>query len=69
MKALPDGRVALVTGGSRGSGAATAALLARHGARVATPEDVAGAILLLASGQAGFVTGTSLPVSGGMLLH
>lgn len=34
--------------------------------RIAQPEDVAGAILLLASDQAGFVTGCYLPVSGGM---
>lgn len=33
--------------------------------RNATPEDVAGTILLLASGHASFVTGTYLPVSGG----
>lgn len=33
--------------------------------RNAAPEDVAGAILLLASGHAGFVTGAYLPVSGG----
>ena len=33
--------------------------------RNANPEDVAGAILLLASGHAGFVTGAYLPVSGG----
>ncbi len=34
--------------------------------RIATPEDVAGAILLLASAQAGFVTGVYLPVNGGL---
>jgi 3-oxoacyl-[acyl-carrier protein] reductase len=36
--------------------------------RVARPEDVAGAILLLAAGELGFVTGASLPVDGGMTL-
>ncbi len=34
--------------------------------RIATPEDVAGAILMLASERAGFVTGTYVPVDGGM---
>jgi 3-oxoacyl-[acyl-carrier protein] reductase len=30
------------------------------------PEDIAGAILLLASDEAKFITGTYLPVSGGI---
>lgn len=34
--------------------------------RVAEPEDVAGAVLLLASHYAGFVSGTYLPPSGGI---
>lgn len=34
--------------------------------RIASPEDVAGAVLLLASSYAGFITGTYLPVSGGI---
>jgi 3-oxoacyl-[acyl-carrier protein] reductase len=34
--------------------------------RIATPEDVAGAILMLASEKTGFVTGTYVPVDGGM---
>jgi NAD(P)-dependent dehydrogenase (short-subunit alcohol dehydrogenase family) len=33
--------------------------------RVCTPEDVAGAMLFLASGLAGFITGAALPVDGG----
>lgn len=33
--------------------------------RVAEPEDIAGAILLMVSDHAGFVTGTYTPVSGG----
>ncbi len=33
--------------------------------RVARPEDIAGAVLMLVSDYAGFVTGTYLPVSGG----
>ncbi len=37
--------------------------------RVARPEDVAGAILLLAAGELGFVTGASLTVDGGMTLQ
>lgn len=37
--------------------------------RIATPEDVAGAILMLASGAAGFVTGTYLDVNGGLTMR
>lgn len=34
--------------------------------RVATPEDIAGAVVMLVSGEAGFVTGAYIPVSGGI---
>ncbi len=34
--------------------------------RIATPEDVAGAVLMIASHHAGFVTGSYTPVDGGM---
>lgn len=34
--------------------------------RIALPEDIAGAILLLASDEARFITGTYLPVNGGI---
>jgi 3-oxoacyl-[acyl-carrier protein] reductase len=34
--------------------------------RVATPEDIAGAVVMLVSGDAGFVTGAYVPVSGGV---
>jgi 3-oxoacyl-[acyl-carrier protein] reductase len=33
--------------------------------RVAMPEDIAGAVLLLASSEARFITGAYLPVNGG----
>lgn len=33
--------------------------------RIATPDDVAGAVLMMASGHAGFVTGVDLAVQGG----
>ncbi len=36
--------------------------------RNATPEDVAGAVLLLASSEARFLNGIYLPVSGGALM-
>jgi NAD(P)-dependent dehydrogenase (short-subunit alcohol dehydrogenase family) len=46
-----------------------AALVARIPlGRLATPEDQAGAILFLASSLAGYVTGVTIDVSGGMLL-
>ena len=34
--------------------------------RIGLPEDVAGAVLFLASGEARFISGTYLPVSGGI---
>jgi len=34
--------------------------------RIAQPEEVAQAILFLASEAAGFITGTTLPVDGGI---
>lgn len=37
--------------------------------RIATPEDVAGAILMLASDAASFVTGVYLDVNGGMTMR
>jgi 2-hydroxycyclohexanecarboxyl-CoA dehydrogenase len=47
--------------------AETQGAIARHYplGRLGKPEDVAGAVLFLASGQAGFITGQTLSVSGG----
>jgi 3-oxoacyl-[acyl-carrier protein] reductase len=36
--------------------------------RIATPEDVAGAIFLLASNEAQYITGTYLTVNGGIFM-
>jgi NAD(P)-dependent dehydrogenase (short-subunit alcohol dehydrogenase family) len=36
--------------------------------RYATPDEVAAAVLFLASDQAGFITGTVLPIDGGMTM-
>ncbi len=76
-----QGRVALVTGASRGIGAATARALAGHGAAVAVnyfqsreaADHVVGQIVAtggraLAGDEGGFVSGAYLPVSGGNLL-
>ncbi len=37
--------------------------------RISTPEEVAPAVLFLASGMAGYITGSTLNVSGGMLMR
>jgi NAD(P)-dependent dehydrogenase (short-subunit alcohol dehydrogenase family) len=35
--------------------------------RLARPEDIAAAVLFFVSEQAGYITGTTLPVDGGYL--
>jgi 3-oxoacyl-[acyl-carrier protein] reductase len=64
---LLEGKVALVTGASRGIGAATARLLARHGAAVAVNfhQSGAAAATLVSEIEAAFVSGAYVPVSGG----
>jgi 3-oxoacyl-[acyl-carrier protein] reductase len=37
-------------------------------ARMGTPEEIAAAVLYLASPEAGYVTGTTLHVNGGMAM-
>jgi len=37
--------------------------------RLAKPEDVAGAVVFLASQHAGYITGATLNVSGGQLMY
>ena len=37
-------------------------------ARMGTPEEIAGAVLYLASPEAGYVTGATLHVNGGMAM-
>jgi 2-hydroxycyclohexanecarboxyl-CoA dehydrogenase len=37
--------------------------------RLGKPEDIAGAVLFLASDDADFVTGQTISVSGGLTMH
>ena len=37
--------------------------------RLGKPEDIPGAVLFLASGDADFITGQTLSVSGGLTMH
>ena len=54
------GKVAIVTGASSGIGRATALK------RMAKPEEIARSVLHLASDASSFITGTALPVDGGV---
>jgi NAD(P)-dependent dehydrogenase (short-subunit alcohol dehydrogenase family) len=59
------GRVAWVTGSSRGIGAAVVRELAAAGANPGMPEDVARAVRFLVSDDTSWITGITLDVAGG----
>ena len=60
---------AAVWGGDQAQGAAAGICQLTPLGRLATSEDVAGAILTLASDAAGFITGVCLDVNGGMTMR
>jgi len=61
-----SGRVTIVTGGGTGIGAATARLLARHGAEVVIASRTASELeRMAASDAASYISGQTLAVEGG----
>ncbi|MBD2100358.1 SDR family oxidoreductase [Leptolyngbya sp. FACHB-261] len=77
MKKL-DGKVAVVTGASKGIGTEIAKHLASEGAlvvvnyasqillgRIGQPQDIAPAVVFLASSDSAWITGATLPIAGG----
>jgi NAD(P)-dependent dehydrogenase (short-subunit alcohol dehydrogenase family) len=52
--------------GSATVGTATSAGSRRSTSRPATPEEIAGVVAFLSSDDAGFVTGVTIPIDGGL---
>ena len=67
-----EGRAHLPAGageGERGEKMRAALVNAIPMKRVGQPEDIPGAVCFLASDDAGFITGQTISVSGGLTMH
>lgn len=63
-----EGKVAVITGASRGIGEAIARTFLTPMKRYGQPDEIAGAALYLASDSASYLTGQAIVIDGGMTI-